>query len=55
MLVSECRLDGRSLPEKRTMKKKRLHKSLTELTQLQLGLPSKLDAPDRVLELDTNA
>ena len=47
--VADGRFDERSLPEKRTMKKKRLHMSLTELTQQQLGLPSKLDAPDRVL------
>lgn len=32
------------------MKKKRLHVSLTELTQLQMGISGKLDAPDRVLD-----
>lgn len=43
------RFDERCKLEQRTMKKKRLHTSLTELTQQQLGLPTKLDAPDRVL------
>ena len=36
------------------MKKSRLHVSLTELTQqqlAQLSLPTKMDAPDRVLAL----
>ena len=33
----ERRLDERSKPEKRTMKKKRLHTRLTELTQALLN------------------
>ena len=44
-----ARIDERSLPEQRTMKKKRLHVSLTELTRQQLGLRTKLEAADCVL------
>ncbi|KAK9795572.1 hypothetical protein WJX73_003849 [Symbiochloris irregularis] len=46
------RQDDRFKPEKKTMKRSRLHVSLTELTRQQLrqlNMPTKLDAPDRVL------